>query len=336
MTLELEIDKAVAILQAGGLVAMPTETVYGLAADARNPTAVGKIFTVKQRPNTHPLIVHLADPGEMGLWAREMPTEALRLAETCWPGPLTLILKKRPEVLDSVTGGQDTVALRMPRHPAALALLRAFGGGLVAPSANRFTRVSPTTAAAVYAELGEQVDMILDGGACEVGLESTILDLSGTVPRILRPGMLTAAAISVMIGRPVQAAAAVSDVRAPGMHHLHYAPSTRTQVLSAMALKEMLPALPAADLPAVCLTWSGLSIPAVTCVVMPRHPAAYAHDLYTALRAQDQAQYQHIFLEAVPEGVEWDAIRDRLQKASGQANITQKGSTAHDDKTGSQ
>lgn len=323
MTINQEIAKAAAILKAGGLVALPTETVYGLGGDARNPAAVAKIFAVKQRPNNHPLIVHLADASELEQWALETPETAHQLAQAFWPGPLTLILKKRPEVLNSVTGGQDTVALRVPRHPQTLAVLKAFGGGLVAPSANRFTRVSPTSAEAVRAELGHQVDMILDGGMCEVGVESTILDLSRGEPRILRPGMITAEAISAVIGQPVHSSHSTQDVRAPGMHLLHYAPDTRTVVLSAEEIQHYIQQLSAADLPAVCLCWSDavhVQHQQVTIINMPDNAKDYAHELYATLRTQDSAPYQHIIIEAVPANSDWEAIRDRLQKASGGNN----------------
>ncbi|HTM64412.1 MAG TPA: L-threonylcarbamoyladenylate synthase [Gammaproteobacteria bacterium] len=318
MVLQEEINRAAAILHDGGLVAVPTETVYGLAADARNPQAAARVFAAKERPHSHPLIVHLTDFSQAAEWAREIPAEARQLAEVFWPGPLTLILKKRPEVLDIVTGGQDTVALRAPRHPVAQALLQAFGGGLVAPSANRFTRISPTTAAAVQSELGDRVDMILDGGACEVGLESTILDLSSGQLRILRPGMISPQQIAAVIGRDVQVMRQdfPAEVRAPGMHHLHYAPETRTELISAARLQ----ILTAAELPAVYLYHH--EIPSelhaqVTAVKMPANAAAYAHELYAVLRAQDQQQFQRIFIETVPDAPEWDAIRDRLIKACG-------------------
>jgi L-threonylcarbamoyladenylate synthase len=322
MILQLEIDKAVVILKAGGLVAIPTETVYGLGADARNPLAVDKIFTAKQRPASHPLIVHLATSADMSHWAREIPKSALQLAEAFWPGPLTLILKKRPEVLDGVTGGQDTIALRMPRHPVALALLQAFGGGLVAPSANRFTRVSPTTAEAVHAELGDQVDLILDGGPCEVGLESTILDLSSDTPRILRPGMISPAQIAsvLRIEISVQRQDYPAEIRVPGMHHLHYSPVTPTTWLTSTS---NLQTLTTNELPAVVLTHSPLDLSAysaITAITMPNNPDEYAHELYASLRAQDHQQYKRILIEAVPDEIEWDAIRDRLMKACGNTN----------------
>lgn len=314
MIIQQEINKAAAILRAGGLVAIPTETVYGLGADARNPDAIAKVFTAKQRPHSHPLIVHVVDFNQVGEWAREIPAAARQLAQAFWPGPLTLILKKRPEVLDIITGGQESIALRIPRHPVTLALLREFGGGLVAPSANRFTRVSPTTAEAVRAELGDKVDMILDGGACEVGLESTILDLSGTVPRILRPGMIGPEQLTAVLGTEVHVTRQdyPDEVRVPGMHHLHYSPVTRTELFTSTKIA-------AANLPAVCLTYSGIKFAdeRVTVIQMPSSPDAYAQMLYATLRAQDEQQYQRILIEAVPDTAEWDAIRDRIMKACG-------------------
>ncbi|ENO86872.1 L-threonylcarbamoyladenylate synthase, partial [Thauera linaloolentis] len=195
------IREAAALLRAGDIVGMPTETVYGLAADALNPAAVNKIFAAKGRPADHPLIVHLPSADHLPRWAAAIPKDALALARAFWPGPLTLILKRAPEVPDEVTGGQDTVGLRVPSHSIALAMLLVFGSGIAAPSANRFGRISPTTAAHVREELGERVAMVVDGGPCAVGIESTILDFSRDVPEILRPGAITPEAIARVIGR---------------------------------------------------------------------------------------------------------------------------------------
>lgn len=195
------IEQAVGLLRRGELVALPTETVYGLGADALNPDAVARIFAAKGRPADHPLIVHLPDAEHLTHWAAAVPREAIALARAFWPGPLTLILRRDPMVPDAVTGGQDTVGLRVPAHPVALALLKAFDSGIAAPSANRFGRISPTSARHVEAELGERVAMILDGGACEVGIESTILDFSRGTPEILRPGAISPDAIARVIGR---------------------------------------------------------------------------------------------------------------------------------------
>ncbi|MGH9027962.1 MAG: L-threonylcarbamoyladenylate synthase, partial [Acidimicrobiia bacterium] len=183
-----EIDEAAAVLRGGGLVAFPTETVYGLGADAARPLAVARLYAVKRRPTGHPVIVHLPDADVIDDWAVAVPDGARRLAAACWPGPLTLLLRRAPSVLDVVTGGLDTVGVRVPAHPVAQSLLRAFGGGVAAPSANRFGAVSPTTADHVRSDLGDGVDVVLDGGPCPVGVESTIVDCSGERPVVLRPG----------------------------------------------------------------------------------------------------------------------------------------------------
>ncbi len=319
------IAQAVQILRNGGLVAFPTETVYGLGADASNELAVTKVFQIKGRPADHPLIVHLANPHQLTDWALDVPENATKLAKAFWPGPLTIVLKKRPNVLACVTGGQDTVALRMPRHPIAIKLLEAFGKGLVAPSANRFTRISPTTASAVREEFGQALDWVLDGGACEVGLESTIVDLSGKQPVILRPGMISAKQISEVLGKPVATAYEEKiTTRAPGMHHLHYAPVTNTHLIKSQDIPSMLSTLNEADLPIVCAVYSNVTFPShknVHWVKLPAQAKTYAHELYRTLRALDQQHYKSIWIEAVPEDAEWEAIRDRLNKATGKQSL---------------
>ncbi|MFB1028934.1 MAG: L-threonylcarbamoyladenylate synthase, partial [Thauera sp.] len=232
------ISEAAALLRAGELVGMPTETVYGLAADALDPAAVGKIFAAKGRPADHPLIVHLPSAEHLPQWAAAIPKDAIALARAFWPGPLTLILKRTADVPDEVTGGQDTVGVRVPAHPVALALLRAFDGGLAAPSANRFGRISPTTAAHVQEELGERVALILDGGACEVGIESTILDFSRDVPEILRPGAIGPEDIARVIGRRPRVRGEVQlavDERAVGQGRAELAGGRATGVVASAA-----------------------------------------------------------------------------------------------------
>ncbi|MDQ8022679.1 MAG: L-threonylcarbamoyladenylate synthase [Moraxellaceae bacterium] len=303
--------RAAGLLRQGELVALPTETVYGLGADASNPTAVAKIFAAKNRPADHPLIVHLADADSITQWAREIPKEAIALARAFWPGPLTLILKKEEDVPAEVTGGQDTVGLRVPDHPVALALLRAFGGGVAAPSANRFGRISPTTAQHVFDELGESVAMVLDGGACQVGIESTILDLSRGEPVILRPGMIGADAIAAVIGRRPRMPQKQEDApRVSGALAAHYAPATRMKMVDALAL------LSAPTDVAVLAReamrprhFSGRWISA------PQDAAGFAHDLYANLRALDAAGASAILVESLPEDGDWDALRDRLGRA---------------------
>jgi len=223
---DAEIARAVEVLRAGGLVAFPTETVYGLGADAASPTAVHRLFAVKGRPSDHPVIVHLGDAAQLDDWAVDVPDSARTLARACWPGPLTVVVRRDGRVPDAVTGGLETVGLRVPDQPVALALLRSFGGGVAAPSANRFGRVSPTSAADVWADLGDDVDVVLDGGECAVGVESTVLDLSGATPVLLRPGGVTREALTGCIG-PVDtgAAPASGPLRSPGMLTSHYAPS---------------------------------------------------------------------------------------------------------------
>lgn len=321
MAIQPDISKAVKILQEGGLVAFPTETVYGLGADASNETAINKVFEAKGRPYDHPLIVHIADIGKLDEWVQDVSVDARKLANAFWPGSLTLVLNRQPHVADLVTAGQPTVAVRVPCHPVAQALLKAFGGGLVAPSANQFMHISPTTAAAVEEEIGGRVSMILDGGECEVGLESTIIDMSHDRPTILRPGMITAAQISdILDGKEVDVIQSSSEkVRAPGMHHKHYAPDTRTTLIERMAIPEMIDDLPASQLPVAFMTHSNVHIPqreGVQQIQMPADAKGYAHDLYQQLRQLDHAGLQRIFIETVPNDPAWDGIRDRLSKAA--------------------
>ena len=315
------IERAVALLRQGELVAFPTETVYGLGADAGNPAAVAKIFAAKGRPADHPLIVHLPGDDLLERWARDIPAVAYELAEAFWPGPLTLILKRHPSVIDAVTGGQDTVGLRVPGHPLALELLRAFGGanggGLAAPSANRFGRISPTTAQHVRDDLGDAVAMVLDGGACPVGIESTIVDLSTGKSRILRPGMISAADLGRVLGRmpPIGGSGAP---RVSGSLESHYAPRTPLSLVQpdvlifavrdALARNERLAVLA----PMAC----PISDERIVWRQAPSEPAAFAHDLYASLRALDAAGCVRIVVQKPPATDPWRAIADRLQRAA--------------------
>ncbi|OGT38786.1 MAG: threonylcarbamoyl-AMP synthase [Gammaproteobacteria bacterium RIFCSPHIGHO2_12_FULL_37_14] len=314
------ITVAAALLRQGKLVAFPTETVYGLGADASNAVAVSRIFQVKKRPDDHPLIVHISDISELEKWARDIPPMAFKLAQAFWPGPLSIILKKQPHVLDIVTAGQRTVGLRIPRHPVAMALLKEFGSGIAAPSANLFTHVSPTTTEAVRAELGKEVDLILEGGACEVGLESTIIDLSHDVPIILRPGMITPNEISAQLGQSVSMIQQDTPfVRVPGRHHLHYAPTTKTVILNTQQINEFLRTIQPHHLPLAIMRYTGTENKRsmMKVIPMPNNATQYAHDLYQTLRLLDTGQFKQIIIEAVPMTEEWGAIRDRLFKASG-------------------
>ena len=311
-----EIENAAEFLRAGGLVAFPTETVYGLGADASNAQAVRRIFQAKGRPADHPLIVHLADMSELKNWAREVPRSAWLLAEAFWPGPMTMILKRSDGVGDVLTGGQDTIGLRVPSHPVAHKLLLAFGGGIAAPSANRFGHLSPTAAEHVREELGDQVDLILDGGACPVGIESTIVDLSGNQPAILRPGHVSAQqvedALLTQLGLPGSA-----SPRASGTLASHYAPRTPLRLIHPdeleLFLRKQVPGVPVAVL-------ARRSRPpntrAALWQVAPVDPADYAHHLFALLRRIDDAGCQLILAEAPPDLPEWAAVRDRLKRAA--------------------
>ena len=312
-----EIARAVAVLKGGGLVAFPTETVYGLGADAANPAAVARIYAAKGRPAHHPLIVHVADAVQLALWAREVPAAAHALAKAFWPGPLTLILKRAAGVHPAVTGGQDTVALRVPSHPVALSLLRAFGGGIAAPSANRFGRVSATTAEHVRREFGDAVGCVLDGGACDFGIESTIVDLSRREPALLRPGHITAAQLETVLGARLAAADAAAP-RAPGMLAKHYAPQTPVMLMEGDLIGELAASFARQGRRAAVLARASRQplLPGLVWIAAPAEPVAYAHDLYANLRRLDDAGCEAILVEEPPTTSEWAAVRDRLQRAA--------------------
>lgn len=319
----MNLAKALAVLGRGGLVAFPTETVYGLGADASNDEAVRKVFEVKGRPLDHPLIVHLGDGGHLDLWARDIPNDAHLLADTCWPGPLTMVLHRHPDVSDVVTGGRDTVGLRVPNHPVALELLRAFGGGLAAPSANRFGRVSPTTAAHVHDDLGDDVDLILDGGPCEVGVESTIIELTGETPTILRIGGVSVETIEEVLGRSVNAKAE-GPARAPGMLEAHYAPRARIEVVEADGLHDRVGhLLVAGRRVGVLMPEKSGKFPAEVKVLIGGNDAAtYARRLYTCLREADSNNVDVLVVVPPTAGLGGTdsglaaAVIDRLNRAA--------------------
>lgn len=301
---EQDLAATVSELRAGGLVGLPTETVYGLAADAANEAAVSKIFALKGRPADHPLIVHIAAPEHLQLWASALPSAAWELAERFWPGPLTMILHKHPRVSTLVTGGQQTIGLRIPAHPMALQVLHAFGGGLAAPSANRFGHVSPTTAQHVRDEFGAGLPRVLDGGACQVGLESTILDLTQTPPRVLRPGMLDLQAVRALLPG-LQFGAIVRSPRVSGALASHYAPRTPAELVASEQLQAR-----AAELQA-----EGMQVQILGLDAEVRSAKHYATQLYRTLRALDQAGGDRILIEMPPEDGAWLAVWDRLRRA---------------------
>jgi len=304
-----EIRKAADLLRAGGLVAFPTETVYGLGADAANAKAVARLYAVKGRPADHPVIVHFASAEQAFAWAREVPEAARQLAARFWPGPLTLILKRSKLAQDFVTGGQDTVGLRVPSHPIAHEMLSIFGSGVAAPSANRFGLVSPTTPAHVREDLGDEVDLVLEGGPSEIGIESTIVDLSGAGAVLLRPGGISREDVEKIVRLRDREEA---SPRHSGSLERHYAPRTPARLVPTHALDKVISST--ANRIAV-LAFSRPDERVDYWLRMPRDPAAYAQRLYAALRELDSAGCEAILVEAPPQAAEWAAVLDRLRRA---------------------
>jgi L-threonylcarbamoyladenylate synthase len=321
---DVDFRRAVELLCSGELVAFPTETVYGLGADAASPAAVAKIFAAKGRPADHPLIVHVAGHDAVDHWAEQVPDAAWELMETFWPGPLTLILKKRPWVPSTVTGGQDTVGLRVPGHPVALELLRRFAAvagehaGIAAPSANRFGRISPTTAEHVREELGDRVPLILDGGPCTVGIESTIVDFSRGEAVVLRPGHIAPAHLEAVLGCCPAIETAAGAPRVSGSLEAHYAPGTPLRLVAGGRLLDFLNAQRHRG--GRCAVISSHQPPQAGMPhawrMMPADPVGYAQALYAALREMDHAGAELIVVEALPEDdPAWVAVTDRLRRA---------------------
>jgi L-threonylcarbamoyladenylate synthase len=315
---QTEIDTAVQALRDGELVAFPTETVYGLGANAQNPAAVRRIFEVKGRPTNHPLIVHLDSARYLDRWVREVPPLAMRLAERFWPGPLTMVMPRAMNVHDIVTGGQDTIAIRVPSHPMAQQLLRAFGGGIAAPSANRYGKVSPTHAAHVREELGKAVKVILDGGECQIGLESTIIAFEGRGVRLLRPGGVTAAQLRAEIGEEILIGATLESPRVPGSTRSHYAPSTPMTIVPAGEIDAYAAALSETGRRVAVLAQRVPMRPLkyVTWINAGTRPDHYGRELYAHLRTLDKGGCHQILVQDVPRDERWEAIRDRLRRAA--------------------
>jgi L-threonylcarbamoyladenylate synthase len=320
------IEAAARALEAGRLVALPTETVYGLGADAENPAAVAAIYAAKGRPQDHPVIVHVAPGAELDYWATDIPSEARQLADAFWPGPLTMILKRAPHIPDAVSGGQDTVGIRCPSHPVAVRLLQAFKGGkggVAAPSANKFGAVSPTTAQHVRDEFGADIGehgriaFVLEGGQSEVGIESTIVDLSRLAthgPVLLRPGHISADAIAAVIDQ-VPARPDAAAPRASGTLESHYAPHTPVAMQDTATLAATLSSLHGAGRKVALIHYSDL--PATHAAVrLPASPEGFAHALYAALRAMDGTAADVILVEAPPQDARWLGVNDRLRRAA--------------------
>ncbi|RUP24573.1 MAG: threonylcarbamoyl-AMP synthase [Curvibacter sp.] len=317
------VQSAAQALARGELVGLPTETVYGLAADAGSDPAVARIFTAKGRPSDHPLIVHVAGAEGVNAFAREVPVFAQRLIQAFWPGPLTLILPRRPEAGAAAAAGQDSVGLRCPSHPVAHALLKACQGlgvhGLAAPSANLFGRVSPTTAAHVLGEFGDGL-LVLDGGACEVGIESTIVDCTRGAPVLLRPGGVTREQIEAACGQPLRTREELAspDPKASGTLEAHYAPQAKVRLMEAQALQTALDVLgPQAGAVAVYARSPMRTAAAgVLLRAMPQQADAAARELFAALRDFDRAGMKLIWVETPPATPDWEGVRDRLQRAA--------------------
>jgi L-threonylcarbamoyladenylate synthase len=331
MTLDSRfLDEAVKLLHLGELVAFPTETVYGLGAHAALPEAVAKIFAAKGRPADHPLIVHLPSVDWITQWATDIPPLAWDLAVAFWPGPLTLILKKQAWVPALVTGGQESVGLRVPRHPVALELLKAFAhasgrpgrGGIAAPSANRFGRVSPTTAAHVREELGDRVAMILEGGPCQIGIESTIVDFSRGAPEILRPGHLGLAQLGKILGTLPSSRPNGEMPRVSGSLASHYAPEAPTHLLDGAQLQDFLNERRQVHCRCGVLAYTLPSSPESFHFwrVISRDALIYARDLYAMLRELDRQHPDLIVVETPPDTPAWAAVLDRLRRAAFSGN----------------
>ena len=314
---QVEIESAVQALRDGELVAFPTETVYGLGANAQNPAAVRRIFEAKGRPQNHPVIVHLDSPRFLHRWVREVPELANRLAESFWPGPLTMVMPRAPQVSDLITGGQDTIAIRVPAHPMAQQLLTAFGGGIAAPSANRYGRLSPTRAEHVREELGEAVRVILDGGECPIGLESTIVSFEGEQVRLLRPGSVTAQQLRAVVGELFLGPGGDSP-RVPGGTATHYAPTTPMTIVPSGEVDAQADAASSGGrrIAVLAQRLPLRSHKTVTWINAGRKPENYARDLYNNLRTLDKAGCQRILVQSVPDGERWEAVRDRLVRAA--------------------
>lgn len=324
---QVEIETAVQALRNGELVAFPTETVYGLGANAQNPAAVRRIFEAKGRPANHPVIVHLDSPRYLHRWVREVPEGAIKLAEAFWPGPLTMVMPRAAHVHDVVTGGQDTIAIRVPAHPMAQQLLTAFGGGIAAPSANRYGRLSPTRAEHVREELGDSVRLVLDGGECQLGLESTIVAFEGSTVRLLRPGSVTAGQIRAVVGE-LAIGAAHESPRVPGTTPSHYAPATPMIIVPAGEIDAQADAASGGG-KRIAVLAQRLPLRShkyVTWINAGRRPESYGRDLYSNLRTLDRAGCQRILVQEVPEGERWDAIRDRLRRAASSVAQSDEGS----------
>ena len=309
----IDITKASQLLSDGELVAIPTETVYGLAADASNISAINKIFEVKNRPQTHPLILHLASVDQLNDWAIDIPSDVNILANHFWPGPMSLLLKKHPHVLNEITGGSNKICIRIPNHPVTLSLLKVFNNGVVAPSANLFGRVSPTSAKHVLDDLDGKISAILDGGQCEVGLESTIIDLTEIEPKILRPGGLPIGDIEKVLNKEI-VPQSNSNEKISGNLLNHYQPRASLHPCKKSEIEQL--NVGALNNKSVLLLLSDINKDNIQIHQMPKDAYKYGQVFYSTLRLMDDKGVEKIYIELPPEKPEWYAIHDRIKKAS--------------------
>jgi len=317
-----DLEQALYLLQQGELVAVPTETVYGLAGDASNLDALHKIFIAKNRPTSHPLIVHIASPEKLGLWAKDIPPEAMLLARHFWPGPLTLLLKKADPVNTVVSGGLPTIALRVPQHPTLLALLHALDKGLAAPSANPHKKISPTMASHVMEGLSGKIAAVLDAGPCTIGLESTIVDLTRDVPTVVRPGPITPSQLEAVLQAPVRILSAPTT-RVAGNMRVHYQPHTPTSLMSLTEIQYHLACPEHQEKRFAVMHYSAsFTDTRVHREKMPSEKSLYAQKLYSTLHALDKQGFYAILIEQPPEAPLWDDIIDRLSKACARGNTS--------------
>lgn len=314
--MQVNLDQAIVLLKSGGVVAIPTETVYGLAADATDEAALRQVYAIKQRPADNPLIVHIADASQVNDWAAEFPPLAQKLAQAFWPGPFTLVLRAKDSVSNIVRGNQPTVALRVPSHPTALQLLKQSGLALAAPSANKFTNLSPTTATHVATGLGEAI-AVLDGGACKVGIESTIVSVEGEDWRILRLGMVSEASIEALAGRPAlkkQVNLTKALPRVPGQHLLHYSPKTPVKLFQSR--EALINFVKTSQKSCAALLFGAGECPSCPCLQLSNQATQAAEALYGTLHKLDALQVEQLLVEMPPRMTEWAAITDRLSRAA--------------------
>ncbi|WP_088329096.1 L-threonylcarbamoyladenylate synthase [Lacimicrobium sp. SS2-24] len=314
-----DIRQAASLLRDGELVAIPTETVYGLAADASNEQALARLFSAKQRPLSHPLIVHIGDIAQLRDWAQDITPIAYELAEQFWPGPLTMILKKSPSAPALVTGGQSTVGIRMPGHPVALEILKEFGGALAAPSANKYGRISPTAVAHVLGQFDNEIAAVVDGGLCPVGIESSIVDLSTAAPRILRPGLLDGELVGFGVA-PYGQTDEGDTPRVSGSDSRHYAPAKPASLCSPKELKQTIEQHAQGRIQVWSLTPNRYDLAHVDWVVMPLDPVFYARELYLRLHDFERSENDLLIIEQPPVTSVWKGINNRLQRATARAS----------------